>query len=429
MTKISIGFLLLALLCNCSTNPVTGERQFSLMSEAQEIAIGQQNYRPYQQQQGGLYVVDPDLNLYVKRVGQSLARVSDKPDLPYDFVVLNSSVPNAWALPGGKIAINRGLLVLLEDEAQLAAVLGHEVVHAAARHSAQQMTQRQLLGIGTVLAGVALQDDRNAGLYGLGVMGAAALYQARYGRNQELEADAYGIEYMVEAGYEPRAAVELQETFVTLSQGKQASLFDNLFASHPPSQARVEKNIALTQALPQGRRNREAYQQAISQLKRDAAAYKTHSEALKAAKDKQFDTARDLAKRAIKMQEEESLFHITLGQIELSQKQFSRAETHFGDAKRFNPGYFMSTLGLGLAQKQQQKYREAKLNLEASLALLPATITQYELGEVEQALGNRSRAIRYFQSVAQSGGEAGAAARQKLNELGVATESATQQAR
>jgi len=140
-----------ALIAACSVNPVTGERELSMVSAAQEVAIGEQNYKSYQQQQGGQYVVDPALNRYINSVGQKLAAKSPRTGLPYEFVVLNDSTPNAWALPGGKIAINRGLLVQLEDEAQLAAVLGHEIVHAAARHTAQRMTRSSALQVGMVL--------------------------------------------------------------------------------------------------------------------------------------------------------------------------------------------------------------------------------------------------------------------------------------
>ena len=126
--------LVLVFMQACTTNPVTGKRELSLYSRSQQIQIGAQQYEPGQQSQGGVYYLDPALNDYVSRVGQKLAAVSDVPDLPYEFVVLNNSVPNAWALPGGKIAINRGLLVELEDESELAAVLGHEIVHAASRY-------------------------------------------------------------------------------------------------------------------------------------------------------------------------------------------------------------------------------------------------------------------------------------------------------
>lgn len=127
--------LTFTLMTGCVINPVTGDRELALVSADQEIAIGEQQYAPSQQMQGGEYSIDPELTAYVKGVGDRLAAVSDR-QLPYEFVVLNSSVPNAWALPGGKIAVNRGLLTELGSEAELAAVLGHEIVHAAARNAA-----------------------------------------------------------------------------------------------------------------------------------------------------------------------------------------------------------------------------------------------------------------------------------------------------
>lgn len=147
LNAVAVTLAFAASLTGCSVNPVTGEKQLSLIPESQELAMGAEQYIPTQQTQGGRFYVDPELTLYVQQVGQKLARVSDRPDLPFEFVVLNSSVPNAWALPGGKIAINRGLLAKLEDEAQLASVLGHEIVHAAARHSVQRMQQAQLISL------------------------------------------------------------------------------------------------------------------------------------------------------------------------------------------------------------------------------------------------------------------------------------------
>ena len=145
---------LLLCLYGCATNPVTGKSQLVGMSEKQEIAIGEENYAPMQQSGGGEYDIDPLLTEYVQDVGNRLAEVSDRP-LPYEFVVLNSSVPNAWALPGGKIAVNRGLLTELDSEAELAAVLGHEIVHAAAGHTSQRAGRSSLLQVlilGTAIA-------------------------------------------------------------------------------------------------------------------------------------------------------------------------------------------------------------------------------------------------------------------------------------
>ncbi|MDH3811320.1 MAG: M48 family metalloprotease, partial [Gammaproteobacteria bacterium] len=183
MRKATI-FLLLSLLIatGCSINPVTGQREFVMMSTAQEIEMGKQNYSPMQQSQGGVYDVDPELTAYVQRVGQNVASQSGV-NLPYEFVVLNNSVPNAWALPGGKIAVNRGLLTEIESEAELAAVLGHEAVHAAARHSAQQQSRAMLIQVGVMGTAVAASDSDYGALIvgGANVLAQAGL--AKYGRS------------------------------------------------------------------------------------------------------------------------------------------------------------------------------------------------------------------------------------------------------
>ena len=281
----AIGLILLAVfIVGCSVNPVTGKNEFSLVSADQEISLGQQNYKPSQQAQGGRYYIDPNLQYYVSEVGKKLAAVSDQPNLPYEFVVLNNSVPNAWALPGGKIAINRGLLLHLNNEAELAAVLAHEIVHAAARHSAKQMTRGTLLGAGTQILGMAVGDSSYAQLANTATQLGGAAFMARYGREAELESDAYGMKYMARAGYDPQGAVTLQQTFVKLSQGKNPGFLEGLFASHPPSQARVDANRELAETLPAGNSYKERFQQKIAQLKRDEPAYKAETEAIKALK-------------------------------------------------------------------------------------------------------------------------------------------------
>ncbi|MCB1631877.1 MAG: M48 family metalloprotease, partial [Pseudomonadales bacterium] len=209
-----------AILGGCGVNPVTGKQEIQFISEVQEVEIGQKHYAPTRQSEGGDLVVMPELTAYVNEVGQKLAAVADR-RLPYEFVVLDNSVPNAWALPGGKIAINRGLLTQLDNEAELAAVLGHEIVHAAARHGAKAQERGTLMQVGLAAAqiGAAIGGiDGNAA--GLAIQGAgigAQLIQQKYGRDQELESDHYGMKYMKAAGYDPWGAVTLQETFLRLS--------------------------------------------------------------------------------------------------------------------------------------------------------------------------------------------------------------------
>ena len=133
MKYIGSSLCMAVLLSACATNPVTGKKELSFVGEDWELAVGKEQYSPGRQSQGGDYNADPRIEAYVNSIGQKLAAVSDR-KLPYEFKVLNSSVPNAWALPGGKIAINRGLLLEMQTEAELAAVLGHEIVHLSLIH-------------------------------------------------------------------------------------------------------------------------------------------------------------------------------------------------------------------------------------------------------------------------------------------------------
>jgi beta-barrel assembly-enhancing protease len=204
----------------CGVNPVTGKSEIQFVSEAKEIQMGEQSYAPARQSEGGEMEVMPELTAYVAEVGQRVAAKAKCP-LPYEFHVLNNSVPNAWAMPGGKISVNRGLLTELKNEAELAAVLGHEIVHADARHGARSQERGTLMQagmavaqIGAVVGGV----DANVATLALGGAGLGLqMTQMKYGRDHELESDYYGTQYMKEAGYDPTGAVTLQETFVRMS--------------------------------------------------------------------------------------------------------------------------------------------------------------------------------------------------------------------
>jgi len=407
-------------LAACTTNPVTGKSQFNLMSPAQEVAIGEKQYAPSQQSQGGKYEVDQALTAYVNGVGQKLAKLSDRPELPYEFVVLNNDVPNAWALPGGKIAFNRGLLVELKDESQLAAVLGHEIVHAAASHSAQQMSQQQLLGIGAQLAGAAVQNSQYArygGLFQQGVGLGAAAYTSRYGREQELEADAYGMEYMVNAGYDPMGAVELQQTFVRLSEGRQTNWLQGLFSSHPPSQQRVDANRARAAQLPKGTRNKTAFDRAMGRLRQAQPAYDLHKKALEAASKKDLNGALSLTNQAIKKLPSEALFWDTKGKILMHNKDTNGAYQAFERSIEINPNYYSPYLGRGMAAKSLGKKERANIDFETSVSMYPTQLAVYELGEYQFAQGNYQKAYNLYRSVASGGGQLGQAAQARMQQI------------
>jgi predicted Zn-dependent protease len=417
MTGIRLLLLagLLALSHGCAVNPVTGRNEVAFVAPSQELEIGQKNYLPYRQAQGGDYVVDAELTRYVQTVGQRLAAVSDR-DLPYEFVVVNDSTPNAWALPGGKIAINRGLLVELDSEAELAAVLAHEIVHAAARHSAQSIERGVFLQGALIAAGVALSGSeyRELGLVGAGV--GAQLVNQKYGRDDESEADHYGIRYMVRAGYDPAAAVHLQETFVRLAEGRASSWLEGLFASHPPSRERVRANRRLVEELgaPGGEIGRERYQRAIARLKRTEPAYAAYDEAREALADDKLSSALRLVDKAIAIEPDEAAFYTLRGEIRERRGDEAGALSDLDRAVALNPDHYRPLLARGMLRRAAGDLAGAQRDLERSAAFLPTAEAYYDLGLVARDRQDSQRAVSYLRRAAESRSSAGRQAQRQL---------------
>ncbi len=366
--------ILVFVISGCTVNPVTGKTELAMTSTEQELSIGRAQYQSAQQSQGGRYIVDPALNQYIQKVGSQLAAVSDRPQLPFEFVVVNNSSANAWALPGGKIAINRGLLLELDDESQLAAVLSHEIVHTAARHGAQQMDRKILTGIGVAAIAATAKDHQ----YGATIIGGAALgatlINSRYSRQAELESDHYGMQYMAKLGYELDGAVELQETFVELSEGGNNSISYALFASHPPSHERVQANIKTASTLNSGKiRNRAIYQRHIAQLKKDVQAYNDCDEGFKLlAKNPQQSLL--LANKAIRSQPKEALFYQLKSQALSALNNNTAALDAINQAIQRNPGYYSFYITRGQLYQAMGNTQAARQDFDNSNRLLPNAI-------------------------------------------------------
>jgi predicted Zn-dependent protease len=387
--KTYFSLCLLAFLSGCAKNPVTGQTELHLISTNKEIKMGESNYLYGQQTGGGKYAIDPELSQYVNEVGQKLAKVSDRSDLPYEFVVLNDSVPNAWALPGGKIAVNRGLLTHLESEAELAAVLGHEITHAAARHGAKSMERQIMITTGLVATNVALattldEEDKMAqGALMAGASVAAGMISTKYSREAELEADAYGMNYMVKAGYDPKAAVSLQQTFVKLMDSKSPNWLEGLFASHPPSQERAKTNLARAQKMPQGlNQGKERYQQKLAHLKKRQPAYEAYENGVKAYKKGELTTALKFADEAIQKEPKEALFYGLKGDVLAKQGNDNQALKAYELAIKQEPNYFYFYHQRGLLRSKLGEKVAAKTDLERSQLLLPTQTAENALKQL-----------------------------------------------
>ncbi len=418
---LPVMLVLAGAMTGCGVNPVTGRSEVQFVSQSEEIQTGEKQYAPTRQSQGGDLTVLPELTAYVSEVGQKLAAVADR-KLPYEFTVLNSSVPNAWALPGGKIAVNRGLLTQLHDEAELAAVLGHEIVHAAARHGAKAQ-ERSVLLQAVVLAGgvAAAASDADPKIVGVAMAGAGVgtqLVQQRFGRDQELEADAYGMRYMQRAGYDPAAAVDLQQTFVKLSAGKDANWLEGLFASHPPSQERVDRNRQLVAQLgARGERGADRFAARVAPLLQLKPAYDRYDQAVAALGKKDYATARRLSAEAARLAPKEGRFAELQGDVDLAERNTRAAQSHYERALALDPGYYGGHLGAGIAAYRNGDRARAEAFLKRSAALLPTAPAALYLGHVARDKGDRQGALALYSAVAKSGGALGQTAAAEVARL------------
>jgi predicted Zn-dependent protease len=236
----------LLLLGGCATNPVTGGKDIVTISEEQEIEIGRKTH-PQILRQYGRYD-DETLQQYVNSVGQKIAANSHRPNLQYTFTVLDSEEVNAFALPGGYVYITRGIMAYLNSEAELAAVLGHEVGHVTARHSVRQQSGATAAGIGATLVGIL---TGSGDLASIANMAGTALVSG-YGRDMELEADQIGAQYLDRLGFEPEAMIdvvrllknqEMLEVQMARQEGRKPRVYHGVFSSHPDNDTRLKEVV------------------------------------------------------------------------------------------------------------------------------------------------------------------------------------------
>lgn len=236
-------------LTGCANNPVTGQNDFVMMSESQEMAIGRQSDVEVKKQ----YQVYPvkALQDYVNSVGQKLAKHSHRPNLEYHFTVLDSPEINAFALPGGYVYITRGIMAYLNSEAELAAVLGHEIGHVTARHGVRQQSAAQAANIGMTIASIFVPQINTVNGRNLSNMLGGALLSG-YGRDHELEADRLGAVYLARTEYDPQAIVkiigvlknqELQDIALAKIEGRAPRRYHGVFATHPDNDTRLQQAV------------------------------------------------------------------------------------------------------------------------------------------------------------------------------------------
>lgn len=264
--RSSRHLLAAAVLCaGCATNPVTGDTQLSLISESQEIQMGAEAAQQVERSIG--LVDDAALQQYVQELGIQLARDSERPQLPWQFRVVDDPTPNAFALPGGYIFITRGLLGLMRTEAELVSVLGHEIGHVTAKHSVTMMSRAQIaqlgLGLGSIFVPQIAQFSDLAG-------GTLQLLFLKYGRDAERQADDLGFRYALENGYDVRDMVNVFAQLQRVGEAAGQSPLPSWLATHPYPEERIQRIqqqlAALEQSLAQSRRGVDTYMARIDGL-------------------------------------------------------------------------------------------------------------------------------------------------------------------
>jgi len=387
---------------SCAVDPVTGKKQLMMVSEQQEIQIDKQQ-SPFQFAADYGITQDKKLNQYISRVGGNLLPNVHRSDMPYNFQCVNATYINAYAFPGGSIAVTRGILLKLKNEAELAALLGHELGHVNARHSAEQASKGQLSSL--LISGLSIVADvkGGAGLASLtqqlGMLG-QGLFLSKYSRDNEREADYLGNEYMVKAGYSSKGFVGLMQMLDSLHK-KQPSSAQMLFSTHPMSDERLSAALRRDQSQykDSGKYplHRDRYMDKIAKLRAKKASIELMQQGEKYLGKKQYDKAERSFKKAIRTSKHDYTAHVLLSKCFMIQKKPSQALSYANAAKKLYPGQIQGYHLAGLANIEIKRFSNAYKDFNKCDQLLPGNpqITFFK-GYCQDKNGDRNPAANKY---------------------------------
>jgi predicted Zn-dependent protease len=386
----------------CATNPVTGESQLMLMSRDEEIAVDRKQ-SPHQFSNDLGAVQDKDLNDYVNGTGQRLAALSHRPDMPYSFRAVNATYINAYAFPGGSVAVTRAIMLELDNEAEFAGLLGHEIGHVNARHTASRMTKSMLASLAvagaTVGAGVAGYDEYTPVISGIGGLGSGLLL-AKYSRDDERQADDLGMRYMHRADYNPDGMVGLMD--VLRSQSKsQPSTIQVMFATHPMSQERYDtaRNSAETRFKADANKPlyRERYMDNTASLRRIGPAIKAMQKGDEFMRSKDYKGAESQYLLALKKAPEDYAALIKMSKCMLAQDRNKDAERYADKAAEVYPKEAQGHHFSGIAKIANNHWSGAYNQFSSYEKLLPGNpSTVFLKGLSLEGMGRKRSSAKEF---------------------------------
>jgi predicted Zn-dependent protease len=406
---------LLLFLVSCAVNPVTGKQEFMIVSEQREIEIGKEAAPSLNWDFGGQYH-DQALEIYLNRTVNHIWQNSERSYLPVKFYIQNTSVPNAFALPG-YVAITRGLLCDLENEAQFAAVMGHETGHVMARHTASRISRSSALQLGLAFGQQFLKSNRGADvLMAVGAIG-SSLYLLSYDREQEIQADRLGVNYMAKLGYDPNEALTAHNVLETSvdnylrRMGKsrdENNFLTNLLSTHPRKEVRLSEIQSMINDLPAYNitgdgKSGARFQTEIKRIKEINQIYFIYDEAEKYYQEGNFKSAELRLEKAISLNKEQAPFYNLLGFVKLQQKDYKTAKSLYDTALSIDAGYQPAIYGLGLISFYQSDYQSAIYEFKRSLNLYPNHPgTHFGMGKSYFFLRRYKEAIPYLRGFAEA---------------------------
>ena len=395
--------LALVLLAGCATNPVTGHRQLMFLSESGEVQLDREN-SPHQISADYGPSQDAELNRYVSSVGNQLAAISHRPDMPYSFRVVNAVYVNAYAFPGGTISVSRGIMAEMESEAELAALLGHEVGHVTSRHTAQRYTYGVLGSVAVLgLTLLVQQKDENyaALTAGLGSIAAGALL-ARYSRSDEREADALALEYMTKAGYSPEGCVSLMD-MLRKQEKEKPNVVQMLFATHPMSDERYDTALKAVSEKYHDKKtlplNRERFLEKTAALRKMKPALAKMQEGEKAMNDGKFDDALALLQEADREAPRDYACQLLLARCMLAKKNFAEAEKYAAAARAVYPQEPQALHVSGVAKIGVKNFEGALRDFSEYEQILPGNPnTVFYAGYSLEGMNNKDAAAQRYKA-------------------------------
>lgn len=393
--------IVLSSMTGCAVSPITGERELMLFSDDQEIELGKNADPDIGWTFGGVYR-DDQLSAYMNSVGQRLAAASHRSNIPYHFAIVNSSVLNAFALPGGYIYITRGLLARLENEAQLASVLGHEIGHVTARHSVKRLQYN--LGFNVLLAvidQVAAGSEgykKRRGLIKVTSSAAFATVSLGYSRKDEFQADELGATYAHKAGYDPEGMIQLLEILKSLSQ-REPSVVEEFFMSHPRSSDRIEAvGKQISQISPDQRKgtlNQSEYKTKMTDLVAAQKAYEHYDTGEAHRKKGKYQEAVTEYNEALKIRKDIALPHHGIGLVYQAQEKYGSAIDEYKKAVEIDPDCIFAYNDMGMTYMSMERHNDALLAFKKAVEIYENFGDAHaNLGEAYYRLKQHSEAIK-----------------------------------